>query len=190
MSTETRHEAIHKWMASIQSAQRGLADFYMFLWHHLDGATDEQFMAAVDDLAQHGLEGWADANELGLDDLRAVITEGEAATFEMAVTSGLSEMRVVKGPSVRERIEAWVTAQHRAPTVEALADFRQGLEADMAPEPLADLEAPAVLFLADICEALGLTEKERAAVLGTDGQAALLQLAGQRYQLTEKEPNK
>ena len=57
--------------------------------------------------------------------------------------------------------------------VSRLRCFRETLERDTEPEPWTALEGPAVLFLADVCEALTLAVEERADVLGRDGERAL-----------------
>ncbi len=54
--------------------------------------------------------------------------------------------------------------------VARLRHLRQQLEDGMAPEPWADLEVPAYILLADVCDALRLTEGEKAVVLGGDGR--------------------
>lgn len=54
-----------------------------------------------------------------------------------------------------------------------LQRFRDGLERDMAPESWTALDAPVVLFLADMCDALELNKEEKAAVLGIKGTLAL-----------------
>ena len=82
-------------------------------------------------------------------------------------------MQLVKvGPSLREWAEQFVTGQHHQAVVNRLRRFREGLEAEMTPEPWTLLEASAVTLLADICDALHLTPAEKAKVLGNDGQQA------------------
>jgi hypothetical protein len=83
------------------------------------------------------------------------------------------QMQLVKvGPTWRERAEQFVAGQHHEAMVNRLRHFREELEVGMSPEPWTTLEAPAVTFLADICNALHLTAKEKAEVLGTEGQQA------------------
>ncbi len=81
------------------------------------------------------------------------------------------QMQLVKvGPSLRERAEQFVTGKRHKAVVNRLRRFREELEAEMTPEPWTMLEAPAVTFLADICDALHLTANEKAEVLGAEGQ--------------------
>jgi len=83
------------------------------------------------------------------------------------------QMQLVKvGPSWRERAEQIIAERHHQAVVKRLRRFREELEAGMEPEPWTMLEAPAVTFLADICDALDLTAKEKAEVLGTEGHQA------------------
>lgn len=87
---------------------------------------------------------------------------------------GFDKIRLVRtGPSLRERLE------YRA-TVSRLRRFREQLEREMAPEPWTVLEAPMVLLLSDVCDALGLDEAERAAILGRDGEQALADILEER----------
>lgn len=83
------------------------------------------------------------------------------------------QMQLVKvGPSLRERAEQFVVGKHHQVVVNQLRRFREELEAGTEPEPWTILEAPAVTFLADICDALHLTATQKAEVLGADGQQA------------------
>ena len=83
------------------------------------------------------------------------------------------QMQLVKvGPSLWERAEQFVAGKHHRVVVNRLRRFREELEAGTEPEPWTTLEAPAVAFLADICDALCLTSYEKAEVLGTEGQQA------------------
>jgi len=66
-----------------------------------------------------------------------------------------------------------VAAVHHKAVVARLKHFREGLGRDMKPEPWTALEAPMVLLLSDVCDALGLNERERAGVLGCEGVLAL-----------------
>jgi hypothetical protein len=76
-------------------------------------------------------------------------------------------------PSLRQTIERWIAAAHHQAVVSRLRRFRERLEVDMAPERWMVLEAPTVVILADACNALALTEEERATILGPDGERAL-----------------
>jgi predicted HTH transcriptional regulator len=88
-------------------------------------------------------------------------------------TMDVYQMQLVKvGPSLREWAEQLVAGKHHKVVVNRLRRFREGLEEEMTPEPWTVLEAPAVTFLADICNALHLTANEKAEVLGTEGQQA------------------
>jgi hypothetical protein len=92
----------------------------------------------------------------------------------MSLLQGFETMRLVKvGPSLRERLERRVVAVHHNAVVVRLRRFRERLERDMAPEPWTALEAPMVLLLSDICDALGLTEEEQTTVLGQEGVRTL-----------------
>jgi hypothetical protein len=73
-------------------------------------------------------------------------------------------------PSLRQTIERWIAAAHHQAVVSRLRRFRERLEVDMAPERWMVLEAPTVVILADACNALALTEEERATILGPDGE--------------------
>jgi len=82
----------------------------------------------------------------------------------------LDKMQLVKvAPSLRERAEQFIAGQHHQAVVTRLQRFREELEVGMQPEPWTTLEAPVVSILADICDALNLTEAEKAQVLGTEG---------------------
>jgi len=61
-------------------------------------------------------------------------------------------------------------------TASLLRCFREELERDMEPKPWTNLEAPMALLLSNVCDALGLSEKERAAVLGQQGERALAEI--------------
>ena len=92
----------------------------------------------------------------------------------MSLFEGFDELRLVKvGPSLRERLERWIAGGHRKSVIARLRRFREGLEREMGPESWLDLEAPLVVILADLCDALGLDEEERAGILGCDGVLAL-----------------
>ena len=92
----------------------------------------------------------------------------------MSLFEGFSKMQLVKvGHSLSERLERWVAGMHHNAVVGRLRRFREGLERDMAPEAWTALDAPMVLLLADLCDALGLDESERAGVMGAEGVLAL-----------------
>lgn len=92
----------------------------------------------------------------------------------MSLLDGFNKMQLVKiGPSLMERIERWIAAVHHKAVVSRLRRFREGLERDMEPEPRTVLDAPMPLIIADLCDALGLDERERATVLGAEGVLAL-----------------
>jgi hypothetical protein len=96
---------------------------------------------------------------------------------QQAVTS----MVLVKtGPSLAERWARRVAARHHRNVITRLAHFREAVAADMAPEPWTMSDAPMVLTLADVCDALGLDEQEKALVLGESGQAALAEILESR----------
>lgn len=88
------------------------------------------------------------------------------------------------GPSLVEQLERWLTAaQHRAVVVR-LRQFREELAEGLADEESwTDLVVPLPLILADICDALALTEAEKAAVLGQTGQGALAEVLETRVTL-------
>jgi hypothetical protein len=86
----------------------------------------------------------------------------------------INTMRLVRTrPSLRQTLERWIAAAHHRAVVARLRRFREKLESDMAPERWTVLEAPTVVILADACNALALTEEERATILGPDGERAL-----------------
>ena len=92
----------------------------------------------------------------------------------MNTLQNLNGVRVVKvGSSLRERLERQMAKQHHKAVIARLRRFREGLECDMDPEPWTVLQSPMVLLLADVCKALALTEKERAIILGEEGERAL-----------------
>jgi len=92
----------------------------------------------------------------------------------MSVFEGFETMRLVRtGPNLRQTAERHIAAIHHRAILTRLRQFREQLERDMAPEPWTVLEAPMVLLLADVCDALGLTEEEQADILGPEGVRAL-----------------
>lgn len=67
-----------------------------------------------------------------------------------------------------ESIESYGIGNHAI--VARLRHFRQQLEDGMASDPWTDLEVSAVTPLADVCDALRLTPREKRTVLGSEGQ--------------------
>jgi hypothetical protein len=99
----------------------------------------------------------------------------------MSLFEGFETMRLVKtGLSLRQRIERCIAAQHHKAVIARLRRFRQQLEQDMKPEPWVRVEAPMPPLLADVCDALGLTDEERASILGLDGEQALAEILESR----------
>jgi len=95
----------------------------------------------------------------------------------MSLLQGFETMRLVRiGPSLRERVERQIAEWHHRVVVARLRHFRQQLERDMEPELWITLEAPMVLLLSDVCEALSLNEEERATILGQLGKQALAEI--------------
>ena len=81
----------------------------------------------------------------------------------MSLLEGFETMRLVKvGPSLKERLGRWIAKQHHKAVIDRLRSLREGVERDMQPESWTALEAPMVLLLADVCDALSLDEAERA----------------------------
>jgi hypothetical protein len=92
----------------------------------------------------------------------------------MSLLDGISKMRLIKvGPSLQQRMERWIAAAHHRAVVSRLRRFREQLDQEMKPEPWTVLEAPMPLIVADVCDALGLDNQERATVLGAAGVLAL-----------------
>ena len=92
----------------------------------------------------------------------------------MSLLEGFEAMRLVKtSPSLRERLERRIAVVNHRAVVGRLHRFREGIERDMQPEPWTNLEAPMLVMLADLCDALGLDEREKATVLGAEGVLAL-----------------
>ena len=92
----------------------------------------------------------------------------------MSLFDGFDRIRLMKiGPSLRERLEQRIAGAHHRAVIARLRCFREGLEREMRPESWLNLEAPLVVILADLCDALGLDEGERARVLGYNGVLAL-----------------
>ena len=86
-------------------------------------------------------------------------------------------MRLVKtGPSLKERMERRINAAYHRTVIARLCDFQRQLEQDMEPEPWTALEAPIVLILADVCDAITLTDEERTEILGQEGEQVRLEM--------------
>ncbi len=99
----------------------------------------------------------------------------------MSLLRGFDKIQLVKvGPSLRERLEQMATANYRLLTIARLRRYRRTVEQDMKPEAWTALEAPMALTLAEICGALGLSERERARVIGTDGERILTEVIESR----------
>jgi hypothetical protein len=89
----------------------------------------------------------------------------------------INTMKLVRTrSSLRQTMERWIAAAHHKTVIARLQRFRQHLEQDMKPESWVRVEAPMPLLLADVCDALGLTDEERASILGLDGERALAQI--------------
>ena len=89
-------------------------------------------------------------------------------------------------PSLTDRL----ASKHHDRLVKRLFAFRHQLQVEMEPEPWTALETSAALLLSDLCAAIGLTETERATVLGEAGILALsTELDSRRYSspLTERQ---
>ena len=100
----------------------------------------------------------------------------------MSVSSYTNTAQVVKvGPSLRERLERWLAAQHHKTMIARLQRFREEMESDMEPDAWTDLEAPMVALLADVCNALALNKEEQAIVLGQLGEQALAGIKETRF---------
>ncbi len=84
------------------------------------------------------------------------------------------KMKAVRvGENLRVQAEQFVAGQHHKVVVTQLCQYRERLEAGMEPESWTTLETLAVTFLADVCDALCLTESEKARVLGQSGETTL-----------------
>ena len=88
----------------------------------------------------------------------------------MDVSSHLNDAKIIQVPGLREQLGQALARRY---AVAGLRRFRQELERDLAPELWTALEAPAILLLADLCEAMGLSEQQRATVMGQQGEHAL-----------------
>ena len=89
----------------------------------------------------------------------------------MSLLEGIGKWQLIKvGPSLSEHI----ASRQREHMIARLRYLREQWGEEMEPEPWTALESRAVLILNDVCNALDLTEGERAKVLGQEGVAALL----------------
>jgi len=75
-------EALKEWEEATKAARRVLRDWesWLFSWR-LDlerGKTisDDEFMEAVQEMSEAGLDSWLDQHPLGIDQLRAALTTG------------------------------------------------------------------------------------------------------------------
>jgi hypothetical protein len=92
----------------------------------------------------------------------------------MSLPEEFKSMRLVKvGPSLSERLGQQMAAIRHKDVIACLRRFREQLERDMEPESWTLLECSAVLLLSDVCDALRITEEEKAVVLGQEGVAIL-----------------
>lgn len=75
-NNQIRTELLARWSLSVSEVIHALIDFRSALhrWATIGPITDTAFMAEVQLLAEAGLLEWLDANPLGLDDLREVVT--------------------------------------------------------------------------------------------------------------------
>lgn len=95
----------------------------------------------------------------------------------MSLFEGFERMQLVKtGPSLGERLERLTAGKHHLLTIARLRRYRRSLERDVEPEPWTVLESPAVLFLAEVCCALGFSEEERTRVIGPEGEKSLAEV--------------
>ena len=96
------------------------------------------------------------------------------------MTAMMTQGTQSSGPSLREQLGS---TRHNK-VVRQLRHFVENLERDMHPEPWTNLSGPMVLVLADVCDALGLSDDERAVVLGVAGEQALAEALEIRPVLT------
>jgi hypothetical protein len=83
---------------------------------------------------------------------------------------------VTTGTGLRERLAQRIATPGHNGVVARLRRFRKQLECEMEPEPWTNLEGLMILALCDVCGALGLSDDERATVLGQQGEQALAEL--------------
>lgn len=87
-----------------------------------------------------------------------------------------AQIKMVRlGPSLGERI-SW----RRFVETRALTRYRRELEQGTAPEAWSEVELPAGLMLADVCDALGLSDEQRQKVLGDAGMVFLEDAQGEK----------
>jgi predicted HTH transcriptional regulator len=99
----------------------------------------------------------------------------------MSLFETINTMRLVRtGPSLKERIGRRIAAAHHRTVLNKLRRFREELEREMEPVSWTELEAPMVTLVADVCDALALTEEERADILGQEGERALTEFLASR----------
>lgn len=105
-----------------------------------------------------------------------------------STTSYLEGARIVKpNPNALERLSQRVARARRNGTVIKLRRFREGFAADMDVGDWTMFQGPFVLFLADLCDSLSLTDQERAEVLGPDGERVLAAFLNARFAVVEKD---
>lgn len=78
--TPDKTHIIDNWLAETATAIEALITWrsYLAAWRLFPSPIDDDlFMGVVDDLARAGLTDWFDANECGIDELRAAVTGGE-----------------------------------------------------------------------------------------------------------------
>ncbi len=99
----------------------------------------------------------------------------------MSLFETINTMRLVKtGPSLRERLERRIAAAHHEAVLNRLQHFCEELEREMEPASWTALDAPRGTLLADVCDALALTEDERAVILGQEGERVLTEFLESR----------
>jgi hypothetical protein len=92
----------------------------------------------------------------------------------MSLRCYLDNVLLIKaGPSLLERLERRVAAVHHRMMVGRLRRFRKRLEKEMGQEVWTATEAPVVLLLSNVCNALTINEEERSVILGRRGEKAL-----------------
>lgn len=97
--------------------------------------------------------------------------------MKMSSRARVAAMRLVNiGRDLSGGLERWVAADHHQIVVDRLRRFREGVEHDMEPESWMVTEPPMPLILSDVCDALGLDDRERATVLGAQRLQALAEI--------------
>jgi hypothetical protein len=95
----------------------------------------------------------------------------------MSLRCYLDNVILIKArPSLVERLERWIAAAHHKLVVRRLRRLRFQLEREAAPQPWTEVQAPWVVMLKDVCDALSMNDGERAAVLGREGAQALAEI--------------